>query len=176
MVYGLRVLVLNQNYEPLNICHFRRAYVLVSKGKAEVLEPHELGIMTFGGVLTRPSVVRLKYYVRRPLPTIKLTRREVFARDDHICQYCGRHYPDLTIDHVTPRRLGGRRRWENLVSACRPCNRIKGGRTLREARMRLIRPPGRPVLNIGRMIMQRTNGRIEPSWVPFLPASLQQVS
>src|SRR3989304_2365249 len=77
---GSRVLVLNQNYEPLNVCHFRRAHVLVDKGKAELLESYGRSIRTAGGVLPRPSVVRMNYYVRRPLPSVKLTRRGGFAR------------------------------------------------------------------------------------------------
>ena len=173
---GSRVLVLNQNYEPLNVCHFRRAHVLVDKGKAELLESYGRSIRTAGGVLPRPCVVRMNYYVRRPLPSVKLTRREVFARDGHTCQYCGQSQVDLTIDHVTPKRLGGKRRWENLVSACRQCNRRKGGRSPREAGMRLTRSPRRPVVSVGKLIVQRANGQLDRSWMPFLTQALEQVS
>ncbi len=174
--WNLRVLLLNQDYSPLNICHFRRAYVLVDKGKAEILESAARGIVTSGGTLVRPSVIRLSYYVRRPMPTVKLTRREIFARDRHTCQYCGRTQVKLTIDHVMPRRLGGKRRWENLVSACQRCNRVKGGRTLRDARMRLSSRPSRPVTTVEKLILQRANGGIDRSWIPFLPSTLRHVS
>jgi 5-methylcytosine-specific restriction endonuclease McrA len=75
---------------------------------------------------------------------VKLSRREVFARDRHTCQYCGRQGTDLTLDHVIPRHRGGLHTWENLATACRTCNHRKGGRTPEEARFRLLRPPFEP--------------------------------
>ena len=75
---------------------------------------------------------------------MKLSRREVFARDRHTCQYCGAASRDLTIDHVTPKHRGGRHEWENLVAACRNCNHRKGSKTLAEARMTLLREPRAP--------------------------------
>ena len=84
-----------------------------------------------------PSVIRLQHLIRRPRPRVKLSRREVFARDRHTCQYCGRQSHDLTLDHVVPRHRGGGHTWENLVAACKPCNHRKGGKTLEEARLRL---------------------------------------
>ena len=139
-------LVLNQNYEPLNVCSVRRAFVLVFRGKAELLAEGDEPIHGVDAVrFTSPSVIRLRDFVRRPLPHVRLTRREVFARDNNRCQYCNRQDGDLTLDHVIPRRLGGRHEWENLVAACRGCNHRKGGRTPSEARMRLRRKPLRPV-------------------------------
>jgi 5-methylcytosine-specific restriction endonuclease McrA len=82
--------------------------------------------------------------VRRPRPRVKLSRREVFSRDRHTCQYCGRQTHDLTLDHVMPRHRGGGHTWENLVTACKACNHRKGGKTLEEARLRLHRPPFEP--------------------------------
>ena len=82
-------------------------------------------------------MIRLQYQIRRPRPRVKLTRREVFARDRHTCQYCGRQAHDLTLDHVVPRHRGGGHTWENLVTACKSCNHRKGGKTLEEARFRL---------------------------------------
>ena len=75
---------------------------------------------------------------------MKLTRREIFARDRHTCQYCGRVANDLTLDHIVPRHRGGGHTWENLVAACKPCNHRKGGRTPEEARVRLMRQPFEP--------------------------------
>src|SRR5689334_16955026 len=109
------VLVLNQNYEPLNVCNARRAFNLVDRGKAEVLE-HAEGVMRSAySSFARPSVIRLVYLIRRPRPQMRLTRREIFVRDHYTCQYCGRMTHDLTIDHVMPRHRGGRHTWENLV-------------------------------------------------------------
>lgn len=139
------VLLLNQNYEPLNICNSRRAFSLVSRGKAEVLENSLDGLLrTPNCEYRQPSVIRMVYLIHRPRPRAKLTRREVFLRDQHTCQYCGAEARDLTLDHVVPRRCGGKHHWDNLVSACRACNHRKGGQTLEEAHMRLRRPPFQP--------------------------------
>ena len=109
------VLVLNQNYEPLNVCNARRALVLVDGGKAEVLE-HAFGdIRTPSRAIPRPSVIRLVYMIKRPRPRVRLTRREIFMRDGYTCQYCGLKSRDLTLDHVIPRHRGGPHSWENLV-------------------------------------------------------------
>jgi len=139
-----KVLLLNQNYEPLNVCSMRRAIVLVVVGKAEVLENSRGYIRTPTRAFPRPSVIRLVYMIHRPRPRARLTRKEVFRRDNYTCQYCGRRTRELTLDHVVPRRRGGAHTWENLVSACRVCNRRKGGKTLEEAHMQLLRKPYEP--------------------------------
>ena len=138
------VLVLNQNYEPLNVCNARRAWVLIDRGKAEVLE-HNAAFMRSPTLRFRlPSVIRMVYLIRRPRPKMRLTRKEIFNRDHYICQYCGKRSHDLTLDHVMPRQKGGPHVWENLVSACKACNHRKAGRLPHEARMRLLRQPARP--------------------------------
>ena len=138
------VLVLNQNYEPLNVCNLPRAFRLLFGEKAEVIEYDHQMIRTPRTEFRAPSVIRLQYLIRRPRPRVKLSRREVFARDRHTCQYCGRQSHDLTLDHVTPRHRGGAPSWENRVTACKPCNHRKGGKTLDEARLRLRREPHEP--------------------------------
>ncbi len=138
------VLVLNADYEPLNVCDVRRAFRLLFGDKAEVLEYDHLEIRTPRTTFRAPSVIRLQYRIRRPRPRVKLSRREILARDGHTCQYCGHHGSDLTVDHVIPRHRGGQHTWENLVTACRPCNHHKGGRLPEEAHMRLHRPPVEP--------------------------------
>ncbi len=143
-IINLPVLVLNQSYEPLNICRARRAVVLVHCGKAEMVENGVGLIHTATKIFEIPSVIRLAYLIRRPYRERKLTRFEVFNRDRHTCQYCGRETRQLTLDHVLPRYRGGRHTWENVVSACVPCNRRKAGRTPQEAGMRLVRHPSHP--------------------------------
>ena len=138
------VLVLNQNYEPLNVCNLPRAFRLVFGEKAEVIEYDHQVIRTPRTEYRAPSVIRLQYLIRRPRPRVKLSRREVFARDRHTCQYCGRQAHDMTLDHVMPRHRGGGHTWENLVTACKPCNHRKGGKTLEEARLHLLRQPFEP--------------------------------
>ncbi len=141
------VLVLNGNYEPLNVTRVRRALLLLIGGKAEMIENGRGHLQSTSIVLEVPSVIRLSVYVRRPLTPRRLTRREVFARDRQTCQYCGRMGRDLTLDHVLPRSRGGLNTWENVVAACIPCNHRKAGRTPQEARMRLLHEPGLPPPN-----------------------------
>ncbi len=138
------VLVLNQNYEPLNVCNLPRAFRLVFGAKAEVIEYDHQVIRSPRADYHAPSVIRLQYHVKRPQPRVKLSRREVFSRDRHTCQYCGSVRRDLTIDHVMPKHRGGRHEWDNLVAACRACNHRKGGKTVAEARMTLLREPRAP--------------------------------
>ena len=141
---NLPVLVLNQNYEPLNMCRARRAIVLLYRGKADMLENGSGFIHSANHIFPLPSVIRLAYMIKRPRPERKLTRLEVFNRDQYTCQYCGKESRQLTLDHVIPRYKGGEQSWENVVSACIPCNRRKAGRTPEEAQMRLLRQPNRP--------------------------------
>jgi 5-methylcytosine-specific restriction endonuclease McrA len=91
-----------------------------------------------------PSVIRLACLIKRPRFEKKLTRLEVFDRDQYTCQYCGKETKQLTLDHVIPRYRGGKHVWENVVSACILCNRRKAGKTPTEARMKLIHHPSLP--------------------------------
>lgn len=138
------VLVLNQNYEPLNVARARRAVILVLRGKAELLENGVGVIHTPHELIPLPSVIRLVYLVKCPRRERKLTRHEVFRRDGYTCQYCGRQTRQLTLDHVVPRYKGGQHLWENVASACMDCNNRKAGRTPEEAGMRLVRRPYAP--------------------------------
>lgn len=115
-----------------------------------------------------PRIIRLLGYDRIPDQTVKLNRRNLFARDRNQCQYCGRHFPtaDLSIDHVLPRTLGGQDTWENLVCACIKCNARKGGRTPEQASMRMVRRPVRPARNP--VIALRLGSDKYKSWKAFL--------
>lgn len=163
------VLVLNHNYEPLNVCNIRRAIVLVLTGKAEVLEAYEAAVTSARERFDAPSVIRLIYMIRRPRPRVKLCRREIFIRDQYTCQYCGTRASDLTIDHVIPRSRGGGHTWDNLVSACRNCNHRKGGKTLAEARLQLIRPPIEPRPGRYYTIQRALNSHLNEDWLRFIP-------
>jgi 5-methylcytosine-specific restriction endonuclease McrA len=138
------VLVLNANFEPVNVCDTRRAIVLLLADKASLVINGRGEIKTINHSFPRPSVIRLQKMVSRPRPQLKLTRREVFRRDNYTCQYCGKKTSDLTIDHVIPRHMGGRHIWNNVVAACPVCNHRKGGRKLEESNMRLLHLPGEP--------------------------------
>lgn len=163
------VLVLNQNYEPLNVCNVRRALVLVIGGKAEVLEARSHKLVSTSAVFPAPSVIRLMYLIRRPRPRVKLSRREVFLRDNFTCQYCDRQFTDLTIDHVIPRSRGGMHVWDNVVSACRTCNHRKGGKSVAEARMSLRHLPHEPRAGVYYTIERRLDASAQIDWHKFLP-------
>ena len=161
------VLVLNQNYEPLNICRARRAVVLVYEGKAEMLEDGTGFIHSISYSFPLPSVIRLPYMIKRPRPKRRLTRLEVFSRDQYACQYCGKESRLLTLDHIIPRYRGGQHTWENVVSACIRCNRRKAGKTPEEAGMKLIRRPHPPHDNIPFYIPLPLKTQIQ--WQKYLP-------
>lgn len=163
------VLVLNQNYEPLNICNVRRAILLVFDGKAEVLEASDATVHSATCEFEAPSVIRMVYHIHRPRPRVKLTRKEVFIRDGYTCQYCGRQGHDLTIDHVIPRHRGGPHTWDNLVSACKPCNHRKGGKLLADSRMKLRTEPREPRAGRYYTIERRIEGTMTQEWSKFLP-------
>ncbi|MCW5936328.1 MAG: HNH endonuclease [Fimbriimonadaceae bacterium] len=116
---------------------------LVLLGKADVLEDSQRAIRTSTGELAAPSVVKMKYQVRRPIPQLRLSRHSVLARDSYTCQYCGSKR-DLTIDHVVPRWCGGPHTWDNLVACCRKCNLKKGDKTPAQANMKLRTKPKQP--------------------------------
>jgi 5-methylcytosine-specific restriction endonuclease McrA len=168
-VVNARVLVLNQNFEPLNVCPMRRAFSLVGDGKAEVIETGTVSVRTSNALYVCPSVIRLLYLIKRVHPVAKLTRRELFIRDNYTCQYCGKQSRDLTIDHVIPRHRGGPHRWENLVSACKTCNHRKGGRSPHEAHMRLLSEPSQPRVSRYYWVHQHLNGTYDPTWIKFIP-------
>ena len=142
-----QVLVLNATYEPLNIVSLQRAVVLLLKDKAEVLEAAGALIRSERLALELPLVIRLVYFVRVPrrMP-LPLTRRSLMSRDHFACQYCGSQPSkvQLTLDHVVPRSRGGRTDWDNVVTACIPCNQRKGDRRPKEAGMRLLAIPEKP--------------------------------
>lgn len=138
------VLLLNGNYEPLNVCNTRRAMGLILAGKATVLENGRGAIHTVSKTFERPSVIRLVYMVHRPRRRVRLCKREILRRDNYRCQYCGQKTRRLTIDHIVPRHRGGGYRWQNLVAACPECNRSKGGHTPAERGMKLLRKPFEP--------------------------------
>jgi 5-methylcytosine-specific restriction endonuclease McrA len=162
------VLVLNQNYEPLNVCNLPRAFRLVFGEKAEVIEYDHQVIRTVREEFRAPSVVRLRHHIRRPRPRVKLSRREIFARDKHTCQYCGRPTHDLTLDHIVPRHRGGGHSWENLVTACKACNHRKGGKTLEEARFRLVKTPFEPRSDLYSMFTPYLSDDRNEAWRTYL--------
>lgn len=189
------VLVLNKLFMAIHIISVRRAFCLLAKDLAEVVsfedgqyttydfgtwrEVSEFRIQNFrkedddwvrttSTAIQVPRIIRLMGYDRLPKQTVKFNRRNIFARDNNQCQFCGKKFPtsELSLDHVVPRSQGGQTTWENIVCACVACNVRKGGRTPREANMHLIRKPEKPkrspMLNL-----KLTNSKYQ-SWKSFL--------
>lgn len=126
------------SYYPLSLWSWQDAVKAVIADRVAVLSEYEHAIRSPSFSMLLPSVIALRDYIR-PSRTPAFTRFNVFLRDKLECQYCGNGFPapDLTFDHVTPRSQGGRTTWENVVTACSPCNLRKGGRTPKEANMPL---------------------------------------
>jgi len=162
------VLVLNQSYEPLNICPAKRALALIISGKAEMLDNGLGRVCTSASSYAIPSVIKLEYIIRRPLVERKLTRVGIFHRDGYACQYCGRE-GQLTIDHVLPRFRGGPHTWDNIVACCIPCNRKKANLTLEQSGMKLKRAPAKPRNSYGFVIPERYQNHTE-RWRKYLPS------
>jgi 5-methylcytosine-specific restriction endonuclease McrA len=193
-----KVLVLNKLYMAIRVISARRAFTMLLNDLAEVIsvadgeqgtqynsydfaswaelsamrrrmesEKHDW-VHTVRLQIAVPRVIRLLGYDRLPAQSVKLNRRNLFARDRNMCQYCGKHFPtsELSIDHVLPRSLGGRDSWENLVCACIKCNARKGGRTPEQAHMRLTRKPVTPKRNP--LIALRLGQDKYASWKAFL--------
>ena len=145
-------LALNASFEPLTLVPTRRAIRLVLDRKAEILEVDgDRRFRSERSSVPCPTVIRLVRFVHVPRRFRRqVTNTFLFARDDYACQYCGRHRSDLrgrqflTRDHVLPRSRGGANSWDNVVTACSPCNNRKGDRTPEEAGMRLQTVPGEP--------------------------------
>lgn len=171
------VLVLNRMYMPVHVVPARRAFCLLCKEVAEIVSiedgaymaydfetwlevcefrdsagdrgPNDDWIRSVNFVVQVPRIVRLLQYDRVPTNTVKFSRRNVFLRDEYRCQYCGRRHSSssLSLDHVHPRSQGGETSWINIVTACLKCNVRKGGRTPRQANMKLLSQPVRPNRN-----------------------------
>ena len=118
--------------------------------------------------LVVPRIVRVLTFNRLPRQEVKFNRRNILARDEHTCQYCGKRLPttELTLDHVVPRSQSGPTTWENVVAACHRCNVRKGGRTPPQANLRLINRPVKPHRNPS--VGVRLSDRRYSMWRPFI--------
>jgi 5-methylcytosine-specific restriction endonuclease McrA len=166
-----RALLLNASFEPLCVVSSRRAVVLVLKEKAEVLQHNGAHFRSERRVVPVPTVIRLVHFVRVPFrAAASLSRRAVFARDAHRCQYCGRAAENL--DHVMPRSRGGPHSWDNVVASCRTCNARKEDRLPTECGMVLRRTPIAPHATTSLIV---SAGPIDPAWHEYL-GDLEAVS
>jgi len=194
----LNVLALNRNFAAVHVISVQRAFCLLWKGTAEVIDfdgghymsydfdrwcensqlkkeleandDTEDWIRAVSFAIQVPRIIRLLSYDRIPRNTVKFNRRNIFLRDENCCQYCQKRFPrqQLSLDHVHPRSRGGDDSWENIVCACLKCNVRKGGRTPQEAGMSLMRPPVKPKRS-PLISRQLTNAKYA-SWNMFIRA------
>lgn len=179
------VLVLNRHFQPVHITSARRAFVMMYADIARALDKQfemydfaswaalsaEEGddvIHTVNHVIRVPRVIALQFYERLPRSRVRFSRHNIYARDQNTCQYCGVRFSrsELNLDHVVPRRLGGRTTWENVVCCCLKCNLRKGGHTPEQAGMHLARVPQRPKWT---PMARAHDGMVRyKEWLPFL--------
>ncbi|MFP4176013.1 MAG: HNH endonuclease [Planctomycetota bacterium] len=190
------VLVLNSSMVPVDLATVRKAFCLLCRAAAEVVDvsggrfefhgfeswrevsefkrTHGLDdqqtewVTTVTHEIEVPRVIRLLCYDQYPDRTVALNRRNLFARDENRCQYCGQKFPtsELSIDHVKPVSMGGETKWTNVVCACTACNKKKGGRTPAQARMELEKEPVQPRRNP--QIKMKLRRKKYYSWKHFL--------
>jgi 5-methylcytosine-specific restriction endonuclease McrA len=144
---GFPALVLNADYRPLSyyplsVWSWQDAVKAVYMDRVEVIAQYDQAVHSPSMEMRLPSVISLKEYVHQDRAPA-FTRFNLFLRDGFQCSYCS-STDDLTFDHVVPRSRGGKTTWENIVTACSPCNLKKGGRSLKEAHMTPRRPARRP--------------------------------
>jgi 5-methylcytosine-specific restriction endonuclease McrA len=169
---SMPALVLNADfrplsYYPLSLWHWQDTIKAVFLDRVNIISEYERTVRSPSFEMRIPSVVALKTYVK-PALYPAFTRFNVFLRDRFTCQYCGSK-EDLTFDHVIPRSRGGQTRWDNVTTACSPCNLAKGGALPEEVGMWPKQRPYRPTV-----FELHRNGRLFPpnylheSWLDYL--------
>ena len=164
----VKVLVLNASYEPLNITTWKRATVLMLKGKAESLENNNQ--ISIHKKIKLPSVIRLRNYIKVPFRTLPLNRKNIFARDQNTCQYCGYMGKNLSVDHVIPKSKGGDDSWDNVTTACIKCNSKKGNQTTQEANLKLLNKPYKPLMSVNFEVIRHVQSGSNVEWKKYIIA------
>jgi 5-methylcytosine-specific restriction endonuclease McrA len=160
-----KALVLNLDYTPISVCSVHRAFLLVFLNKAEIVKASEQhALNTVDASYPMPSVIKLGRYVNVPYKGVVLSKENVFKRDGFQCQYCGTQ-KDLTLDHLVPKAKGGKTTWNNLVTACKKCNSLKGDYSLEEAGMQLSFKPFKPSYI---MYLKDLSAYRYEDWKPYL--------
>lgn len=150
----------------MTLCTTRKALILLFLRKAELVnENSKLRVRSANSSYPWPSVIRLKSYISLPYKNINLTRKNILRRDNHKCAYCGRGDLTFTLDHVIPKSKGGRDTWENLVTACLPCNNKKSDLNLEQAGLKLRIIPYKPNYI---MFILNSVSRIDDNWRTYL--------
>jgi len=159
------------DYTFLGVCDWKDAVCFVYTKKATVEESYEETVRSPSSQMRIPAVIRLRKIVRvvyEKLTHVSFNKRNVHLRDNYICQYCSTRCRDreATIDHVIPVSKGGLESWENTVTCCKSCNRIKGNHTLPESRLKLLKVPAKP--KGFKEIMRIKLGELHDLWLKYL--------
>jgi len=179
------VLVLNRSFFPVNLTTVKHAFCMLYRGIAMAVDSQyktfdyeswsqvavdqrEEAIGLVNSLIRIPRVIMLVAYNRIPTTHVRFTRANIFSRDGNLCQYCGKPFSrsELSIDHVIPRSYGGKSSWDNVVCCCISCNRKKGGKTPRQAQMKLLALPCKPRWTTLNKISLHEIKRKE--WLPFI--------
>ncbi|MGH2343090.1 HNH endonuclease [Segnochrobactraceae bacterium EtOH-i3] len=155
------------SYYPLSLWSWQDAIKAVFLDRVNIVSSYDVMVRSPSFEMRLPSVVSLKAYIK-PARNPAFTRFNVFLRDTFACQYCG-STEDLTFDHLIPRSKGGQTSWENVLTACAPCNLRKGSLSCDEIGVWPRQMPYRPTVQD-----LHNNGRLFPpnylhdSWMDFL--------
>jgi hypothetical protein len=180
-----RILIVDSQGQPVRWAALTRAARYYASGKVvndlgECLFSMTGGLQEISGersFVVSSSIVMIRGRHRSPNGRghVGLSKHRLFARDRHVCAYCGAHCSesDLTVEHIIPVSRGGRHEWTNVVTACRSCNTRKGNRRPEEARMPLLYVPYAVCRNEGFIL---SNRRILADQMAFLQASLPRHS
>ena len=148
----MKVLGLNKNYVPISIITMKKALLKVCSKRAEMVYL-ENGVIVccdidewFRLKKPLPCVIRFLNYTGEEIQSVVLTKKNLFIRDDYLCQYCGKEVnkEDIQMEHIIPRSSGGETIWKNVVSSCKSCNEKKSDRTPKQAGMKLLSEPYKP--------------------------------
>tara|TARA_Y100000287_G_scaffold182074_1_gene179049 strand:- start:1337 stop:1852 length:516 start_codon:yes stop_codon:yes gene_type:complete len=162
-----KVLKLDSSYRPIQVIDWTEAFNMVFSGRANVVEyKQDCFVHSVSEKFQVPSVIAINRYVKKARVNLRVTRKNLFLRDNYICQYCDKRFTkgELTIDHVTPKSAGGPKTWENIVTACRKCNQKKADKLPREANMFPTNPPRTPSAKMFVNIVQN----VDECWKKYI--------
>ena len=169
----MRTLLLDSSFSPVEVIDWKRAIILLLTGRAEAIDNYDdINIRSPNESFRLPKTLRL-FNIHRSSRTVKFSRFNILFRDHFECQYCGKHgnAKELTIDHVIPVSRGGDNSWENVVTACGPCNSKKGNKLLKEMGVKLKIEPARPRWTPQVIIKLKENDPLE--WLDWIPHKLK---
>lgn len=189
-ILNRKVLVLNKSWQPINIVSAFKAICKVFTGNANIVDTNycewtfDEWVNNWEDLSDIPvderddlvNTAKLQFPVPEIIVTtrftfkhhkVRLTRKNIFIRDNYICQYCHKQFSskDLTIDHVIPRAKGGTTRWVNVATACGPCNTKKADHLAENIGMKLLKVPKKPHWSL---IAGKITTKPPKSWQAFV--------